>query len=209
MKRILSIDGGGIRGIIPACTLVALEDQLGKPVRECFDYLAGTSTGALIAASASAGISARGILNIYAQRAGEMFKPPHPMSNIERLVKGYMYDPDNIRKVLCDEFGASKDWVLNDAPVRLLLTAKGLDNHPWYFVQDTPKNAKTTGNLGIIDCAVASASASAPAGPRRRRGRRSRTARRARRSGTPRETPEGVPEAPGRARERAGPVRGG
>jgi patatin-like phospholipase/acyl hydrolase len=159
MKRILSIDGGGIRGIIPACTLVALEDQLGKPVRECFDYLAGTSTGALIAASASAGISARGILNLYANRAGEIFTPPHPLSNIERLVKGYMYDPDNIRKVLCDEFGASKDWVLNDAPVRLLLTSKGIDNHSWYFVQDTPRNAKTTGNLGIIDCVVASASA--------------------------------------------------
>jgi patatin-like phospholipase/acyl hydrolase len=159
MKRSLSIDGGGIRGIIPACTLVALEDQLGKPVRECFDYLAGTSTGALIAASASAGLSARCILNIYAKRSGEIFTPPHPIADVERLVKGYMYDPDHIRKVLCDEFGAFKDWVLNDAPVRLLLTSKGVDNHPWYFVQDTPKNAKTTGNLGIIDCAVASASA--------------------------------------------------
>jgi len=45
MKTILSIDGGGIRGIIPASTLVALEQQLGKPVRECFDFVAGASGG--------------------------------------------------------------------------------------------------------------------------------------------------------------------
>ena len=46
MKKILSIDGGGIRGIIPASTLVKLEQQANKPVRECFDFIAGTSTGA-------------------------------------------------------------------------------------------------------------------------------------------------------------------
>jgi patatin-like phospholipase/acyl hydrolase len=67
-KSILSIDGGGIRGIIPASTLVALEQQLGKPVRDCFDFVAGTSTGALIAAAVAAGVPATQILNIYKQR---------------------------------------------------------------------------------------------------------------------------------------------
>jgi len=33
-------------------------------------------------------------------------------------------------------------------PIRLLLTAKGVNRHPWYFVQDRPRNAKTTGKLG-------------------------------------------------------------
>ncbi|HLK47627.1 MAG TPA: patatin-like phospholipase family protein [Bryobacteraceae bacterium] len=159
MKRILSIDGGGIRGIIPASTLVKLEQQLGKPVRECFDFLAGTSTGALIAAAAAAGVPATRILNIYVQRAQEIFTPPKIIAKPKQLVTGYMYDPDNIRKVLVSEFGAAAKWVLNDAPVRLLLTAKGIDTHPWYFVRDTGKNAGTTGKLGLVDCAVASAAA--------------------------------------------------
>ena len=159
MKRILSIDGGGIRGIIPASTLVALEQQLGKPVRECFDFVAGTSTGALISAAVAAGVPATRILDIYVQRSGEIFTPPKLIADAERLIKGYMYDPANIRKVLQSEFGAAKNWLLNDSPVRLLLTAKGIDTHPWYFVRDNPKNAQTTGKLGLVDCAVASASA--------------------------------------------------
>lgn len=159
MKRILSIDGGGIRGVIPASTLVKLERQLAKPVRECFDFVAGTSTRALIAAAVAAGIPATRILEIYTQRAGEIFTPPRFIADAKRLITGYMYDPDNIRKVLASEFGAAVNWTLNDSPIRLLITAKGIDTHPWYFVQDNPKNAGTTGKLGLIDCAVASAAA--------------------------------------------------
>lgn len=158
-RRILSIDGGGIRGIIPASTLVALEEQLGRPVRECFDFLAGTSTGALICAAAAAGVPARRILEIYTQRYTEIFTPPHPLADAKRLFTGYMYDPANVRRVLLSEFGPAAAWCLNDAPVRLLITAKGIDQHAWYFVRDNPKNAQTTGSLGLVDCAVASSAA--------------------------------------------------
>jgi len=159
MKRILSIDGGGIKGIIPASTLVALEKQLGKPVHECFDYIAGTSTGALIAAAAAAGLSANTILDIYTKRSKEIFTPGKVIADPKRLIDGYMYDPDNIKKVLVSEFGAAVNWKMNDSPIRLLLTAKGIDTHPWYFVRDNPKNSQVTGTLGLVDCAVASASA--------------------------------------------------
>jgi predicted acylesterase/phospholipase RssA len=159
MKNLLSIDGGGIRGIIPASTLVKLERQLNKPARECFDFVAGTSTGALIAAAVAAGIPATRILDIYTTRSGEIFTPPKFIADAKRLIVGYMYDPANIQKVLASEFGAASSWTLNDSPIRLLITAKGIDTHPWYFVKDNPKNAGTTGTLGLIDCAVASASA--------------------------------------------------
>ncbi len=156
LRRILSIDGGGIRGIIPACTLVALEQQLGKPARECFDFLAGTSTGALISACLAAGIPASRILDIYTQRSGEVFTPPKPIADGKRLVEGYMYDAANIQKVLADDLGPAADWTMNDSPIRLLITAKGIDTHPWYFVRDNPKNSGKTGKLGLVDCAVAS-----------------------------------------------------
>lgn len=159
MKRILSIDGGGTRGIIPATALVALESQMGKPVRECFDYLAGTSTGALIVAGAVAGLPATQILEIYTKRSGEIFAPPQPLAGVKWLAQGYSYDPDNIRKVMVDELGAASGWTLNDSPIRLLITAKGIDSHPWYFVRDNPKNSQLTGKLSLVDCAVASSSA--------------------------------------------------
>ena len=49
MKRILSIDGGGVRGIIPAMLLAELETQSGKPVSELFDLVVGASTGGILA----------------------------------------------------------------------------------------------------------------------------------------------------------------
>jgi patatin-like phospholipase/acyl hydrolase len=48
MKRILSIDGGGIRGMIPALVLAEIERKTGRPIAAQFDLLAGTSTGGII-----------------------------------------------------------------------------------------------------------------------------------------------------------------
>ena len=48
MRTILSIDGGGIRGIIPALVLDYLEQQANKPTSELFDLSVGTSSGGII-----------------------------------------------------------------------------------------------------------------------------------------------------------------
>ena len=50
MFRILSIDGGGLRGIIPVKILQHIEIITGKPIYQSFDLFAGTSTGGLISA---------------------------------------------------------------------------------------------------------------------------------------------------------------
>ncbi|KXN69268.1 FabD/lysophospholipase-like protein [Conidiobolus coronatus NRRL 28638] len=47
--RILAIDGGGVRGVIPSMVLQYIEKQTGKPICELFDLVSGTSTGALLA----------------------------------------------------------------------------------------------------------------------------------------------------------------
>jgi len=49
MKCILSIDGGGIRGLIPALVLAEIEKRTGKRISELFDFFAGTSTGGILA----------------------------------------------------------------------------------------------------------------------------------------------------------------
>lgn len=159
-KYLLSIDGGGIRGIIPALALLKLEQTTGRPARETFSFVAGTSTGALLAAAVAAGIPAERIVHIYKNRLKDIFTPGKPWSEMRRYTAGYRYAAANLNRTLTEEFGAQAEWKVNDSPIDLLLTAKGLsDGRPWYFVKDNPNNAGTTGRLRMLDCATASAAA--------------------------------------------------
>lgn len=77
--KILSIDGGGMRGIIPAKILCELEEELQKKHGEeaclCdyFDLICGTSTGGIIAIGLALGISAKKMLNLYIEHGKEIF----------------------------------------------------------------------------------------------------------------------------------------
>lgn len=77
--RILSIDGGGIRGIIPARLLCELEARAsrdkGEKVRLCdyFDLICGTSTGGIIAIGLALGMSANEVLELYDANAQTIF----------------------------------------------------------------------------------------------------------------------------------------
>ena len=75
MKRIFSIKGGGIRGIIPCCHLVELERQTGKLTRNVIDFVGGTSTGALLTASIVAGVPAAAALKVYTQQGPRCSAP--------------------------------------------------------------------------------------------------------------------------------------
>jgi hypothetical protein len=158
-RLLLTIDGGGIRGIIPATLLVALERVTGRLTRETFSFVAGTSTGAIITAGIVAGIPAERILDLYVTRARGVFT--RGLLNLpKRIVLGSMYSTERLRDVVADALGSAHDWRLNDSPIDLLITAKRLtDGMPWYFVRDDPANARRTGHLRLVDCAVASAAA--------------------------------------------------
>ncbi|MFB9980178.1 CBASS cGAMP-activated phospholipase [Mesorhizobium kowhaii] len=56
--QILSLSGGGYRGLFTAVILEKLEQQAGRPLRECFDLIAGTSIGGILACGIAAGIPA-------------------------------------------------------------------------------------------------------------------------------------------------------
>lgn len=158
-RAILSVDGGGIRGIIPASALVKLEEVTGKLTREVFGFAAGTSTGGLIAAAVAAGIPATQIRDLYVTLAKEIF-PSRPFNLVRRIVNGSMYSTTRLGRLIADALGEAQAWSLNDAPIDLLLTAKRVpDGKPWYFVKDNPKNSGCTGTLNMVDCATASAAA--------------------------------------------------
>ncbi len=159
MRHILSVRGGGIRGIIPACCLIELESQLGGLARDHIDYCAGTSTGALISAAVAVGLPATEILKVYTVRSKEIFTPTGIIADVKRVAEGYIYDPIHLQKVLVSEFGAEAEWVVNDSPIGVMLSATAMNGHNWFFVKDNPKNRQTTGKVKLIDAAVASACA--------------------------------------------------
>lgn len=74
IHRILSIDGGGIKGVFSASFLASMEDSIGSPVREHFDLIAGTSTGGIIAIALGLGFSAKDVLGYYEEHGPEIFQ---------------------------------------------------------------------------------------------------------------------------------------
>lgn len=73
MKRILTIDGGGIRGTFPAAFLANLEQDLEQPIGRYFDLIAGTSTGGIIAIGLALGLRAADILRLYEEEGPAIF----------------------------------------------------------------------------------------------------------------------------------------
>src|SRR5580658_8390363 len=159
MQYILSIRGGGIRGIIPACCLMQLESQLGGVTRDHIAYCAGTSTGALLTAAVAAGVPAADILKVYTDESKKIFTPTGVVADTKRIAEGFMYNPANLRDVLVSVFGAAAGWAVNDSPIGVMISATAMDGHNWFFVKDNPKNARTTGSVKLVDAAVASACA--------------------------------------------------
>lgn len=74
VRRILTIDGGGIRGVVPAKILAALETKSGLPLARQFDLIAGTSTGGLIALGLGLGIPANKIVEMYRKLGEHVFR---------------------------------------------------------------------------------------------------------------------------------------
>ena len=73
MRRILTIDGGGIRGTFPAAFLANLEKDLEHPIGRYFDLISGTSTGGIIAIGLAFGMRAADILKLYEDKGPAIF----------------------------------------------------------------------------------------------------------------------------------------
>ena len=82
-RRILSIDGGGIKGVFPASFLATVENSIEGQLADYFDLIVGTSTGGIIALGLGLGLSASDILRFYEDSGPEIFggkraKQHHP-----------------------------------------------------------------------------------------------------------------------------------
>lgn len=85
--RILSLDGGGIRGIFTAAFLSQLEERVDGDIGSYFDLIAGTSTGGIVACALAMGIPAARIEQLYMDTGASIFRRLHPRrSRTNRLL---------------------------------------------------------------------------------------------------------------------------
>jgi uncharacterized protein len=103
--RILSIDGGGIRGIIPAMFIQALLG--GLKAQDAFHIIAGTSTGGIIACGLSKPdpLGLQGIIDLYVQHGGEIFKKG--VGEVAHYLHGPRYKPTALESYLASELGSA------------------------------------------------------------------------------------------------------
>jgi uncharacterized protein len=141
MKKILSIDGGGIRGIIPAMLLAEIERRAGKPIVQLFDLIAGTSTGGILALglvkphageSTMPEYTAKALIQLYKEKGSTIFSTSlwDKVTNIAGLAD-QIYEASGIESVLQTYFG---DTELKDALVPTMIAAYNIESRSaWFF----------------------------------------------------------------------------
>ena len=155
----LSVPGGGVRGALTVRPLLRLEKQTGKLCRDIFKGVAGTSTGSDLAAAIAAGIPCEQIAAMYREDTPHILNHSAPVATGYLLERGYKYDIQNLYRVLSKRLGSAADEPINAFATLLLITARGVDGHQWYFTQDRPTNSSRTGKVSVIDACCASSAA--------------------------------------------------
>lgn len=164
-KRILSIDGGGIRGVFPAAFLAELEAGLDHPLYRYFDLIAGTSTGGIIAIGLATGLSAREILELYIDRGPSIFgQDRRGMSGLIqryfhklRWAVGPKYSAEPLHNALHSVLG---DKRIGDAKTRLFIPAwNGTTNKVYIYKTAHHPRLSTDYKDPALDAAMATAAA--------------------------------------------------
>lgn len=152
--RILSLTGGGARGIFQAVYIERLSQHFPGPIHKHFDLICGTSTGALIAAALSVGIKPTEITRAYRELAPKIFNAKFAAP----LRAGGRYDARPLLDAIRGILGERK---LCDAETDLLITATPLDDFG-HKVFSTLDGRQTPDCTQILLADIVAASASAP-----------------------------------------------
>src|SRR5262245_50012802 len=116
-RHILALDGGGVRGILTLRMLEGFEERFQTRAADYFDFFAGTSTGAIIAALlAFRRLSAGEILDLYRELSGRVFEWSLSSSRLGRLLSPAMYSREFAEGTLAEIFGDATLATLPDGP---------------------------------------------------------------------------------------------
>ncbi|XP_047501308.1 85/88 kDa calcium-independent phospholipase A2-like isoform X1 [Penaeus chinensis] len=115
--RVLCLDGGGIKGLVMTQMLFVIQEVLGKPIRECFDWISGTSTGGFLALMLCTGKSVQDVQSLYYNLKEKVFVGVRP------------YEAGPLEEILVKEFG--KETVMSSIKSpRVMVTSTLADRLP-------------------------------------------------------------------------------
>lgn len=165
MIKILSIDGGGIRGIIPAVLLAEIEKRTARPTAYLFDLVAGTSTGGILALGLTIPTTpdtplhtAESLIEMYERDGRRIFS----RSLLRKLLTcdnltWRKYSSKGIEKVLKQYFGDSR---LSDALTDVLIPSYAIERgFPFFFKS---RNARVRPDYDFPARHIARATSAAP-----------------------------------------------
>lgn len=160
--KVLSIDGGGIRGIIPAMVLAEIERSTGKRIAELFDVIAGTSTGGILAlalikpnAQGKPEYTAEDLIKLYKGEGKKIFKTE--IFNRVKMLVDEKYPNSNIEDVLQKYFGETP---LSRALTNVVITSYDLKVRDTYlFKSSKAKEAPRKRDFKMKDVARATSAA--------------------------------------------------
>src|SRR5579871_4533966 len=162
-KRLLAIDGGGLAGLIPAEALIEIERQLdllsGTPAPLCerFDLIAGTSTGAILAAGLALGLRAATLRDFYLEFGEEIFSKSwwpvrfwhtYPSGPLEKHLKSVLGEKTILG---CEQLRTQT----------LIVTKNATQGNDWFF-SNNPHNKFFQNNSAIPLWQIVRASSAAP-----------------------------------------------
>lgn len=146
--KILSFDGGGIRGVLSARILQEVERQLkekkGKALHEYFDMIAGTSTGSILTAGVANQKSAKQIIGLYQEYGTTIFPPARRLEFLKKLEnaiipgKGYKYSHEGLEKALRVVLGDTTIAEVK-SPIIMILAYDTLYRNTTFFTNCHPE----------------------------------------------------------------------
>ena len=146
--NILSITGGGMRGLVTLYEMKALEDKLDRPLSEYFDYIGGTSTGGIIASMLAFGFDIQQTINFYEKHGPKIFEKKFFRWGLLRP----KYDDRYFNKITRQTFKGLK---ISDSSVNLVVPAYDIDN----FTKRIFKSYDTREEVDMFDVIRSTASA--------------------------------------------------
>jgi patatin-like phospholipase/acyl hydrolase len=154
--QILTLDGGGLRGIFSAAVLARLEEDLHIRITDHFDLIAGTSTGGIIALGLGLGLRPRQIVEFYTQLGPRAFQDRSRLRTARRLIR-VKYAAEPLRIALAEVFG---ERTFGESTKRLVITSYNLGCDDVYLFR-TPHlpHLKRDWRERAVDVAMATSAA--------------------------------------------------
>lgn len=155
--QILSLDGGGIKGLFSAAVLAALEEDLGINVADHFDLIAGTSTGGIIALGLGCGLRPKDIVDFYVTEGPSIFRRSSRFSGLKSyFTRKYPQEPLKAALQKC-----TGDKILGNSIKRLVIPSYNLDKDEVYIFK-TPHHERLKRDWRVPMWKVGLATSSAP-----------------------------------------------